>query len=158
MPERLHFSVVSALPWAIHAGPAAASRFSISTTEAAAAMAENIAASSMATGVFTTLTIVLRELTTLQRKALLTHAEVYQQRPPIHHAEKLNCPVVFFQGIDDKVVRPAQSSLMVKAAEENAIYQELWEFQNEGNGFLEAKTIATALEAGLAFYIKTLGL
>jgi dipeptidyl aminopeptidase/acylaminoacyl peptidase len=87
-----------------------------------------------------------------------THAEVYQQRSPIHHAEKLNCPVVFFQGMDDKVVPPAQSSLMAKALEENGIYQELWEFQNEGHGFLKAKTIATALEAELAFYIKTLGL
>jgi dipeptidyl aminopeptidase/acylaminoacyl peptidase len=87
-----------------------------------------------------------------------THAEVYQQRSPIQHAEKLNCPVVFFQGMDDKVVPPAQSSTMAKALEGNGIYQELWEFQNEGHGFLKAKTIATALEAELAFYIKTLGL
>lgn len=87
-----------------------------------------------------------------------THAEVYQQRSAIHNAEKLNCPVVFFQGMDDKVVPPAQSSTMAKALEENGIYQELWEFQNEGHGFLKAKTIVTALEAELAFYIKTLGL
>jgi dipeptidyl aminopeptidase/acylaminoacyl peptidase len=87
-----------------------------------------------------------------------THAEVYQQRSAIHNAEKLNCPVVFFQGMDDKVVPPAQSSTMAKALEENGIYQELWEFQNEGHGFLKAKTIIAALEAELAFYIKTLGL
>jgi dipeptidyl aminopeptidase/acylaminoacyl peptidase len=148
-------------------------------------MAENIAASSMATGGFTMLTIVLRALTfkdvfkagasyygVADVKALCddthkfesryidhligpieTHAEVYQQRSPIHHAEKLNRPVVFFQGMDDKVVPP-----VAKALEENGIYQELWEFQNEGHGFLKAKTIATALEAELAFYIKTFGL
>jgi dipeptidyl aminopeptidase/acylaminoacyl peptidase len=87
-----------------------------------------------------------------------THTEFYQQRSPIQHAEKLNCPVVFFQGMDDKVVPPAQSSLMAKALGENGIYQELWEFQNGGHRFLKAKTIATVLEAELAFYIKTLGL
>jgi dipeptidyl aminopeptidase/acylaminoacyl peptidase len=55
-------------------------------------------------------------------------------------------------------VPPAQSSLMAKALGENGIYQELWEFQNGGHRFLKAKTIATAFEAELAFYIKTLGL
>jgi dipeptidyl aminopeptidase/acylaminoacyl peptidase len=47
---------------------------------------------------------------------------------------------------------------MAKALEENGIYQELWEFQSEGHGFLKAKNIVAALEAELAFYIKTLGL
>lgn len=87
-----------------------------------------------------------------------THADVYRQRSAINHADQLNCPVVFFQGLDDKVVPPAQSSLMAKALEENGIYQELWEFENEGHGFLKAKNIAAALEAELAFYVKTLDL
>lgn len=89
---------------------------------------------------------------------LSTHADVYKQRSPLHHVEKLNCPVIFFQGMDDKVVPPSQSALMAKALEESGIYQELWEFKNEGHGFLKVTTIVAALEAELAFYIKTLGL
>ncbi|MGB0563879.1 MAG: S9 family peptidase, partial [Spirulinaceae cyanobacterium] len=40
--------------------------------------------------------------------------EIYMARSPIHHTEQLNCPVIFFQGLEDKVVPPNQAEMMVE--------------------------------------------
>ncbi|PSB64565.1 peptidase, partial [filamentous cyanobacterium CCP1] len=42
-------------------------------------------------------------------------AEIYTARSPIHHIDRLNCPVVFFQGNEDKIVPPNQAELMAEA-------------------------------------------
>ena len=41
--------------------------------------------------------------------------DLYTQRSPIHHAEQLSRPVIFFQGLEDKVVPPNQAERMVDA-------------------------------------------
>ena len=43
-------------------------------------------------------------------------AERYRRRSPIHAAERLSCPVIFFQGLEDKVVPPNQAERMVSGA------------------------------------------
>ena len=40
---------------------------------------------------------------------------VYRARSPIHHTDRLSCPVIFLQGEDDKVVPPNQAEAMVAA-------------------------------------------
>lgn len=78
----------------------------------------------------------------------------YHARSPIHHIEQLNCPVIFLQGLQDKVVPPAQAEAMVNALTAKGIYTEYVTFAEEAHGFRQAKTIQQALEAELAFYLK----
>jgi dipeptidyl aminopeptidase/acylaminoacyl peptidase len=40
---------------------------------------------------------------------------LYEQRSPINYAEQLNCPVIFFQGLEDKVVPRQQAEKMFNA-------------------------------------------
>src|SRR5262249_17192834 len=41
--------------------------------------------------------------------------ELYKQRSPIHHTDRLSCPIILFQGLDDKVVPPNQAEMMLDA-------------------------------------------
>lgn len=76
----------------------------------------------------------------------------YIARSPIHHIEKLNCPVIFFQGMEDKVVPPAQAEAMVNALKNKKIPVQYIQFNNEGHGFRQADNIKAVYENELAFY------
>lgn len=78
----------------------------------------------------------------------------YQQRSPIHHVDQFHCPVIFFQGLDDKVVPPEQAISMTKALRDKQLPVAYLPFEGEGHGFRKAKTIKQALEAELYFYGK----
>ncbi len=41
--------------------------------------------------------------------------ELYFNRSPIHFTDRLSCPLILFQGLDDKVVPPNQSEMMAEA-------------------------------------------
>lgn len=77
---------------------------------------------------------------------------VYVERSPIHAVEKLSCPVIFFQGLDDKVVLPNQTEKMVEALRQRGIPVAYLPFAGEGHGFRRAETLKRALEAELYFY------
>ncbi len=78
----------------------------------------------------------------------------YQQRSPINHVEQLNCPVIFFQGTEDKVVPKEQAEKMFNALKEKAIPVAYIAFEGEQHGFRKAETIQQALQAELSFYLK----
>ena len=78
--------------------------------------------------------------------------DIYLQRSPIHHAEGLNCPVIFLQGLEDKVVPPNQAEMMVKLLEDKGIKVAHVTFPDEGHGFRKANNIIHAMESELAFY------
>ncbi len=80
--------------------------------------------------------------------------EIYQQRSPIYHADRFNCPVIFMQGMNDRVVPPEQAEAMVKALKDRGIPVTWLPFANEGHGFQHAENIHRALEAELYFYGK----
>jgi dipeptidyl aminopeptidase/acylaminoacyl peptidase len=82
---------------------------------------------------------------------------LYRERSPLGHAERLSCPVIFFQGLDDKVVAPAQSELMVQALRSRRIPVAYLAFEGEGHGFRRAETIRRTLEAELWFYGRVFG-
>jgi dipeptidyl aminopeptidase/acylaminoacyl peptidase len=83
---------------------------------------------------------------------------LYQQRSPCHHTDKLRCPVIFFQGLDDKVVPPSQSETMVSAMRQRGVPVAYLPLAGEGHGFRQAANIARTLEAELYFYCKVLHL
>ena len=78
--------------------------------------------------------------------------DIYIARSPIHHAEGLNCPVIFLQGLKDKVVPPNQAEMMVELLRSKGIKVAHVTFADEGHGFRKAKNIIQAMEAELAFY------
>ncbi|RYY73414.1 MAG: S9 family peptidase [Gammaproteobacteria bacterium] len=79
---------------------------------------------------------------------------VYHARSPIHHIDKLNCPVIFLQGLKDKVVPPAQAEAMVAALRAKGIKTTYVTFAEEGHGFRQAESIKTAIDSELAFYLE----
>jgi dipeptidyl aminopeptidase/acylaminoacyl peptidase len=85
-------------------------------------------------------------------------ATLYLERSPIHHTDKLSKPMIFFQGLDDKVVPPSQSETMVSALRARGVPVAYITLAGEGHGFRQADSIIRTLEAELAFYLRIFGL
>ncbi len=79
------------------------------------------------------------------------------ERSPARHADLLNCPVIFFQGLEDKVVPPSQSEIMVETLKKNGLPVAYIAFPNEAHGFRRAESIRASIEGELAFFGKILG-
>jgi dipeptidyl aminopeptidase/acylaminoacyl peptidase len=82
---------------------------------------------------------------------------LYRERSPIHHLDRLSCPVIFFQGLDDKVVPPNQAEDMVQAMASRGLAVAHYTFEGEGHGFRQAATIRRVLELELGFYGRIFG-
>lgn len=83
--------------------------------------------------------------------------DIYFARSPINFAERLSCPVIFFQGLEDKVVPPNQAETMVEAIRSKGIPVAYVSFPGEQHGFRQAKNIKRSLDAELYFYAKVFG-
>ncbi|MCI0183742.1 S9 family peptidase [Sulfoacidibacillus ferrooxidans] len=83
--------------------------------------------------------------------------EVYMERSPIHYIEKLQSPVIFFQGLDDKIVLPNQAEMMVEGLRSKGVPVAYVPFEGEGHGFRQAQNIKKTLDAELYFYSKVFG-
>jgi len=84
-------------------------------------------------------------------------AETYRARSPIHHVERLSCPIIFFQGLEDAVVPPSQAEEMVDALRGKNLPVAYLAFAGEQHGFRRAETIQTVLRAELSFYGRVFG-
>jgi len=82
---------------------------------------------------------------------------LYAARSPIHHLDRLACPVIFFQGEDDKTVPPNQAETMVAAMKARALPVAHYLFAGEGHGFRKAETLRRVLELELDFYGRIFG-
>jgi dipeptidyl aminopeptidase/acylaminoacyl peptidase len=78
--------------------------------------------------------------------------EIYEQRSPINFTDKLNCPVIFFQGLEDKVVPPNQAEMMVESLKSKGIPVAYVPFEGEGHGFRSAENIKRAIDGEFYFY------
>jgi len=77
---------------------------------------------------------------------------LYQQRSPINHSAQLNCPVIFFQGEEDRVVPKQQAEKMFAALDKKGLPVAAQYFAEEQHGFRKAETIEQCLENELSFY------
>jgi dipeptidyl aminopeptidase/acylaminoacyl peptidase len=83
---------------------------------------------------------------------------LYKERSPINHTDKLARPMIFFQGLDDKVVPPQQSEMMVDALKARGVPVAYVPLEGEGHGFRKGENIVRTLEAELYFYQRILKL
>ena len=79
-------------------------------------------------------------------------ADLYRERSPITHVDNLNCPLIVFQGLEDKIVPPNQSELIVEAVRRKGLPVAYLAFEGEQHGFRQAKNIKRSLEGESYFY------
>jgi dipeptidyl aminopeptidase/acylaminoacyl peptidase len=77
---------------------------------------------------------------------------LYRERSPLHHADRLAKPVIFFQGDEDAVVPPNQTEAMVAALGRSGQPFGYFLFSGEQHGFRKGSNIQRCLDAELYFY------
>jgi dipeptidyl aminopeptidase/acylaminoacyl peptidase len=83
--------------------------------------------------------------------------DIYVERSPIHFTDRLACPMILFQGLEDKIVPPNQAEKMVEAVRGKGLPVAYLTFAGEQHGFRKAENIKRVLEAELYFYSKVFG-
>jgi len=83
--------------------------------------------------------------------------DLYIERSPIHSADRLSCPVIFFQGLEDRVVPPDQAETMVEVLRNKALPVAYVPFKGEQHGFRRAENIKRALDSEIYFYSQVFG-
>ena len=79
-------------------------------------------------------------------------ADVYEERSPLANVDGFSCPVILLQGLEDRVVPPAQAEEIVAALDAKGIPHAYVAFEGEGHGFRKAENIERAREVELYFY------
>ena len=83
--------------------------------------------------------------------------DLYHERSPIHFTHRLSCPMILFQGLEDKVVPPEQAEKMFEAVLAKGLPAAYLPFEGEQHGFRRAENIKRALDAELYFYSRVFG-
>lgn len=97
-------------------------------------------------------TYTLTDTTPENAKAKLAKSAVLSQD------KNIKTPVIFFQGLDDKVVPIAQPKAVYEALIAEGTNAKMIEFAGEGHGFRKAETIIKLLKEEELFFQKALGL
>jgi dienelactone hydrolase len=82
---------------------------------------------------------------------------LYVARSPIHFTDQLACPVIFFQGSEDKIVPPNQAEMMMNALQSKQLPVAYVLFEGEQHGFRKAENIKRTLDAEFYFYATVFG-
>jgi dipeptidyl aminopeptidase/acylaminoacyl peptidase len=82
---------------------------------------------------------------------------IYDGRSPLYSLDSLTCPLIFFQGLEDRVVPPSQAELMVTAIDAKGLPVAYVPFEGEQHGFRRAENIKRAIEAEFYFYSRIFG-
>lgn len=81
----------------------------------------------------------------------------YRERSPIHAVDRLDRPLIVFQGLRDEVVPPSQAEKLVAALRAKRLPVAYVTFSEEGHGFRDVRNSRRALESELYFYARILG-
>ncbi len=87
----------------------------------------------------------------------IEHPERIAERSPLPHADRITAPMLFLQGLDDRVVPPSQSEAIVDSLRSRGVPVAYLAFAGEGHGFRRFETLVRACEAELAFYARVFG-
>ena len=83
--------------------------------------------------------------------------DLYRDRSAINFLDKLQTPMILFQGLEDKIVPPNQAEVIFEALRKKGQPVAYLPFEGEQHGFRQAKNIKRSLEAELYFYSKIFG-
>jgi dipeptidyl aminopeptidase/acylaminoacyl peptidase len=83
--------------------------------------------------------------------------DVYRARSAMNFVDNINCPLILFQGLEDKIVPPNQSQMMFDAVKKKGLPCAYVAFEGEQHGFRQAKNIKRSLDGELYFYSKVFG-
>ncbi|KAL3675531.1 hypothetical protein R1sor_025479 [Riccia sorocarpa] len=78
-------------------------------------------------------------------------------RSPINFIDNFSCPIILFQGLEDKVVPPNQAELIYEAVKRKGLPVALIEYEGEQHGFLKAENIKNTLEQEMVFFARVIG-
>jgi dipeptidyl aminopeptidase/acylaminoacyl peptidase len=83
--------------------------------------------------------------------------DVYEARSPIHHLDGFDRPLIVLQGLEDEIVPPNQSEMIVDALRAKGVPVAYLPFEGEQHGFRQAANIIRALEGELSFFAQLFG-
>jgi dipeptidyl aminopeptidase/acylaminoacyl peptidase len=86
-----------------------------------------------------------------------TSRELFVERSPICHIDELRVPLILFQGLEDEIVPPNQSEMIVEGLRSRGIPVAYIAYEGEQHGFRGAVAIRRTHEAELAFYGQVFG-
>jgi len=83
--------------------------------------------------------------------------EVYKERSPVSHVDKIDTPLLILQGSEDAVVPPSQAEAILHSLEERGKKVKYILFEGEGHGWRKAENIKAGLEEELSWYEDLIG-
>ncbi|KAK7074700.1 hypothetical protein SK128_025777 [Halocaridina rubra] len=86
------------------------------------------------------------------------YGERYVARSPFKNSQKLDVPMIFFHGSDDKVVPPNQALQMYELVKDKGLPTAFILFEGEYHGFVQAENRRRALEAEIYFFAEIFNL
>ncbi|XP_068641443.1 uncharacterized protein [Aristolochia californica] len=88
---------------------------------------------------------------------LVGNEKAFFERSPINFVKNFSCPVILFQGLDDKVVPPEQARKIYQALKKKGLPVALVEYEGEQHGFRKAENIKFTLEQQMVFFARLVG-
>ncbi len=83
--------------------------------------------------------------------------DLYEERSPINHTGGLSCPLILFQGLEDRIVPHSQAEMMFEAVRAKGLPCAYIPFEGEQHGFRRSENIRRALDGELYFYSRVFG-